>query len=221
MPPSATSAIRVVLAEDHTIVREGLRALLDSQPRMFVVAEATDGEAAVQACRQHLPDVVIMDLGMPKLNGVDATREIAMRCPRTKVLVLSMHGGEEYVRPAVRAGASGYLVKGSGISDLISAIESVHRGNAFFSPSVAHGMLANPTTGAAPTPRTEPRLTPRETEVLILVAEGRSSPEIARNLDLSVKTIEGHRGHIMTKLDARNVAGLVRHAIRLRLVSAD
>ena len=212
--------IRVVLAEDHTVVREGLRALLEGEPDVQVVAEATDGHGAIEACQHHQPDVVVMDLGMPRLNGIDATRQIVATWAATKVLVLSMHSTEEYVRPAVRAGASGYLVKGSGIADVISAIRAVHHGDAFFSPVVAKWLL----TERSPTPRPtggSEALTPREREVLTMVADGRSSPEIAQDLGLSVKTVEGHRSRIMAKLEARNVAALVRHAIRLGLVSAE
>jgi DNA-binding NarL/FixJ family response regulator len=218
------STIRVVLAEDHTIVREGLRALLDSRDDISVVAEAADGDAAVQAALQHKPDVVCMDLNLPGLNGVDATRSIRQQLPETHVLILSMYSTEEHVRPALRAGAEGYLVKGSGLADLVAAIQAVASGNAFFSPQVAKVVLdaSHKSAGGAPlADRTSADLTPREREILKLVAEGRSSPEIAKDLNLSVKTVEGHRGRIMAKLDAKNVAGLVRHAIRLGLVQAD
>ncbi|TPV95435.1 MAG: response regulator transcription factor [Myxococcales bacterium FL481] len=212
--------IRVVLAEDHTVVREGLRSLLEAEPDVHVVAEATDGFGALQACENHRPDVVLMDIGLPRLNGIDATRQIVGQYAGTKVLVLSMHSSEEYVRPAVRAGASGYLVKGSGIADVISAIRAIHRGDAFFSPAVARWLLTD-TAPASPQLRAADSLTPREREVLTLVADGRSSPEIASDLGLSVKTVEGHRSRMMAKLEARNVAALVRHAIRLGLVPAE
>jgi two-component system response regulator NreC len=133
--------VRVVLAEDHTIVREGLRALLDVREDIVVVAEVADGRAAVESVAAHKPDVVVMDLGMPELNGVDATRQIRKDHPSVQVLILSMHAGEEYVRPAIRAGASGYLLKGSGLSDLVSAIQAVARGDAFFSPAIAKIVL--------------------------------------------------------------------------------
>ena len=160
---------------------------------------------------------------MPGLNGVDATKAIREALPDTHVLILSMYSTEEHVRPAIRAGAEGYLLKGSGLSDLVAAIKAVASGNAFFSPQVAKIVLDDSRRAARTgvNERAGSELTPRERQVLKLVAEGRSSPEIARDLDLSVKTIEGHRGRIMAKLDTRNVAGLVRHAIRLGLVSAD
>ncbi|MCA9705613.1 MAG: response regulator transcription factor [Myxococcales bacterium] len=218
-----TDPVRVVLIEDHTIVREGLRALLDGRSDVTVVAEADNGSDGVAAVEKHRPDVVVMDLNMPGLNGVDATKAIRASLPDTHVLILSMYSTEEHVRPAIRAGAEGYLLKGSGLSDLVAAIKAVASGNAFFSPQVAKIVLDDSRRAARSgvNERAGSELTPRERQVLKLVAEGRSSPEIARDLDLSVKTVEGHRGRIMAKLDTRNVAGLVRHAIRLGLVSAD
>lgn len=221
---SEKKTIRVVLAEDHTIVREGLRALLDVRDDIEVVAEVADGRAAVEAVVAHKPDVAILDLGMPELNGVDATRIIRKDYPTTQVLILSMHSGEEYVRPAIRAGASGYLLKGSGLSDLVAAIQAVSRGDAFFSPAIAkivlHDSRRDGRTGGRD-PQPGDALTNREREILQLVAEGKSSPEIARQLSLSVKTVEGHRGRIMAKLDVHHVAGLVRHAIKIGLVTPD
>lgn len=218
-----SSPIRVLLAEDHTIVREGLKALLEHQPEVEIVGEASDGKLAVEQATALQPDVVVMDLSMPGLNGVDATRQIRRTLPDTHVLVLSMYSTEDYVRPAIRAGAGGFLLKGSGLTDLVAAIKAVASGNAFFSPEVARIVLQD--SQRAQTHGVEDRvgaeLTPREREVLRLVAEGNSSPEIAKLLGLSVKTVEGHRGRIMAKLDTHNVAGLVRHAIRIGLVSPD
>lgn len=218
-----TEPIRVVLAEDHLIVREGLRALLDGRDDVVVVAEADNGHDAVKAAKEHRPNVIVMDLNMPGLNGIDATKEIRQSQPDTHVLVLSMYSTEEHVRPAIRAGAEGYLLKGSGLSDLVAAIKAVATGNAFFSPQVAKIVLDDSRRAAKTgvNERAGNELTPRERQILKLVAEGGSSPEIARSLNVSVKTVEGHRGRIMAKLDAKNVAGLVRHAIRLGLVSAD
>ena len=214
--------IRVLLAEDHTIVREGLKALLTATEDLEVVGEVQNGREAVEAVARLSPDVVVMDLNMPELNGVDATREIREKPDAPKVLILSMYDGEEYVRPAIRAGASGYLLKGSGLSDLVKAIRAVAGGEAFFSPAVAMILLKDSRgeSGSTP-PDPGDGLTKREREVLTLVGEGKSSPEIAKLLGLSVKTVEGHRGRIMAKLGARNVAGLVRQAIRLGLVSAE
>ena len=215
--------IRVVLVEDHQIVREGLRALLEGTDAVEVVAEADNGNDAVEAVTKHRPNVVVMDLNLPGLNGVDATKAIRQAVPETHVLILSMYSTEEHVRPAIRAGAEGYLLKGSGLSDLVAAIKAVSSGNAFFSPQVAKIVLDDSRRAAkgGGSDRAGGELTPRERQILKLVAEGRSSPEIAKDLNLSVKTVEGHRGRIMAKLDTKNVAGLVRHAIRLGLVSAD
>jgi two-component system, NarL family, response regulator NreC len=215
--------IRVVLVEDHQIVRQGLRALLEGTDDVVVIAEADNGHDGVEIAKQHRPDVVVMDLNLPGLNGVDATKAIRQAVPEAHVLILSMYSTEEHVRPAIRAGAEGYLLKGSGLSDLVAAIKAVSTGNAFFSPQVAKIVLDDSrraAQGGIPD-RAGSELTPRERQILKLVAEGRSSPEIAKDLNLSVKTVEGHRGRIMAKLDTKNVAGLVRHAIRLGLVSAD
>ena len=219
---ATTAPIRVILAEDHTIVREGLRALLSARAEIEVIAEVGNGRAAVEAVSAHRPDVIVMDLGMPELNGVDATRMIRERFAATQVLILSMHSSEEYVRPAIRAGANGYLVKGSGLSDLVSAIEALARGEAFFSPAIAKILLQESRRAAVPKPAApSDGLTNRERQVLKLVAEGKSSPEIAELLSLSVKTVEGHRSRIMAKLETHNVAGMVRHAIRIGLISAE
>lgn len=217
-----TDAIRVLLAEDHTIVREGLKALLAATDDLQVVGEVGNGREAVEAVGRLSPDVIVMDLNMPELNGVDATRKIREQPEAPKVLILSMYDGEEYVRPAIRAGASGYLLKGSGLSDLVKAIREVAGGNAFFSPAVAKILLQESRGETKDEPK-DPAdgLTKREREVLTLVGEGKSSPEIAKLLGLSVKTIEGHRGRIMAKLGVHNVAGLVRQAIRIGLVKAE
>jgi two-component system, NarL family, response regulator NreC len=214
--------IRVILVEDHQIVREGLKALLDGRDDIEVIAEADNGRDAVEAAKRDQPDVVVMDLNMPGLNGVDATKAIREHAPNTRILILSMYSTEEHVRPAIRAGAGGYLIKGSGLSDLVAAIQAVAAGNAFFSPEIAKIVLDDSRrVGGGSQDRGSTELTPRERQVLKLVAEGQSSPEIAKTLGVSVKTVEGHRGRIMSKLDAKNVAGLVRHAVRLGLVGTD
>ncbi len=220
---SQMTDVRVYLAEDHTIVREGLSALLASHDDITVVGEAADGRTAVREVAQLKPDVVVMDLGLPELNGGDATRQICDIAPSTRVLVLSMHSGEEYVRPAIRAGARGYLIKGSGLSDLVAAIRSVATGEAFFSPSVAKVLLSTNSQDSRGTglEAEGQQLTGREREILQLVAEGKSTAEVAKLLALSVKTIEGYRTRIASKLGIKNVAGFVHHAIRLGLVSVD
>lgn len=211
--PTADARIRVLLVEDHTIVREGLRMLLEGHDDLCVVGEASDGQAAVREAMRLRPDVVLMDLSLPLLNGVDATRHIVRDAEGTRVLVLSMHSGEDHVRPALRAGASGFLVKGSGVADLVAGIRAVARGEAFLSPAAAAVMVRSG--------KSEAMLTPREREVLQLVAEGRSTADVARTLRLSVKTIEGHRSRLMAKLGAPNAVTLVRHAVRLGLVSPE
>jgi len=203
--------LKVLLADDHTIVREGLRALLASDAGIEIVGEASNGLEAVQLAERTKPDVVVMDLAMPELNGVDATARIRAASPSTQVVVLSMHATAAHVRPALKAGARGYLLKGSGLSDLLRAIRSVAGGEAFFSPAVASLLLESDDESGG-------SLTPREREVLQLVGEGHSSASIAERLHLSVKTVEGHRSRLMVKLRATNVAGLVRHAVRLGLV---
>ncbi len=212
MPPT----VRIALADDHNVVRQGLRALLEAVPDFAVVAEARDGTQMVEAVLRESPDVAVVDLGMPGLNGVEATRRIARERPRIRVLVLSMHTGEEYVREALAAGASGYLVKDSAVDDLVRAIRAVARGERFLSDAIApvadrvdkaHSPLG--------------RLTSREREVLQRIAEGNSNKEIASSLSLSVKTIEAHRTNLMTKLDIHDTASLTRFALARGLVRAD
>jgi two-component system, NarL family, response regulator NreC len=215
--------IRVVLADDHTIVRQGLCALLSTEPDIRVIGEASDGREVVALCARLNPDVVVMDAGMPELNGIDATRQVCKQSPSTRVVILSMYGCEEYVRPAIRAGASGYLLKGSGLDDLVAAIRAVAAGEVFFSLPIQKILLRDALTdgpaGSAPAIAAE--LSGREREILQLVGEGKTSPAIAKLLHLSVKTVEGHRSRIMAKLDVHDVAGLVRCAVRLGLVSID
>jgi two-component system, NarL family, response regulator NreC len=211
--------IRVLLVDDHTIVREGLRALLQGTPGIEVVGEASDGRESLREAQRLSPDVVVMDASMPGLNGIDATQRILELVPATRVLVLSMHAGEEYVRPALRAGASGYLVKGSGLSDLVAAIRAVAAGDSFVSPTVAKLLVQDAREAGVERARGTEELTVREREVLQLVAEGHSTQAIGQLLHLSPKTVEGHRGRVMQKLGVANVAGLVRHAIRLGLVT--
>jgi two-component system, NarL family, response regulator NreC len=209
--------LRIVLADDHTMVRQGLRALLAAEGDIDVVGEASDGREAVSLCTLLKPDVLVMDVGMPTLNGVDATRLVRKESPSTHVLILSMHACDEYVRPAIRAGASGYLLKGAGLNDLVAAIRAVAQGEAFFSPAVAKFLLREVQSDG----ERGPELSGREREVLQLVGEGKTSPEIAKLLHLSVKTVEGHRARIMARLNIHDVAGLVRYAVRVGLVSAD
>lgn len=201
--------IRVLLAEDHRIVREGLKAMLCGDPHMHVVGEAEHGQEAVEQVAALRPDVVVMDLSMPRLNGVDATARIRREHKDVQVVVLSMHADAAHVAPALKAGALGYLVKGAGLADLREAIVAVASRRRFLGQGVEAALAFD---------GDQNRLTTREREVLQLVGEGLSSPAIAERLGLSVKTIERHRGNLMQKLDAENVAGLVRAAVRLGLV---
>ena len=213
------STISVLLCDDHTIVRQGLRALLETQPDLRVVGEAADGLEAIDAATRLRPDVVVMDLGMPGLGGLDALQRIKRDRSGVGVLVLSMHGGEEYVLPAVRAGADGYLLKGSDLGDLVAALRAVAGGQAYFSPEVAKVLAEGTRRSREPAPEDPAqRLSEREREVLRLVAEGHTSPQIAAILHLSVKTVEGHRSRIMAKVGIHDVPGLTRLALRLHLL---
>lgn len=213
--------IRVVLADDHAIVRQGLRALLEAATGFAVVAEARDGAEALEAVAREAPDVVLLDLSMPGSSGVEALRRIREAVRHTRVLVLSMHSTSEYVRAALRSGADGYVVKGSGIKDLTTAIRAVAAGERFLSPEVERAalldLLDGPEIGLVVDPLE--RLTPREREVLQLIAEGHSNRAVADRLGLSAKTVDGHRTRIMTKLDLHDVTALTRFAIRHGLVS--
>ena len=208
--------LRILLAEDHTIVRQGLRALLSMQDDMEVVGEAEDGHTALALASSLQPDVMVMDIGLPLLNGIDATEQITQLYPQIAVLMLSMHSGEEYIRPALRAGARGFLLKGSDLSELTSAIRAVAAGQRFFAPQIAalirHDQAAMPDEAAQ-------RLSTRERQILQLVAEGYSSPQIAQRLHIAPKTVETHRARIMQKLHLHDLPALVRYAIRHGMIS--
>ena len=217
-----TDKIKVLLVDDHQIVREGLRALLVNAPDMEVVGEASDGRDAIDLAGKLNPDVVVMDLSLKGLHGEGAIRELHKRNSDARILVLSMYGSPDYVRPAMRAGATGYLVKGSGISEFVDAIRAVSTGQPFYSPEVrqaAEQARAEPAPGGERSPLDE--LTAREREVLQLVALGQTNREIAETLGLSAKTVDGHRTRIMAKLDLHDAASLTRFAIRHGLVSPD
>ncbi len=211
---------RVLLVDDHAVVRAGLRALLDSQAGVDVVAESSDGEAAVAAAVESSPDVIVMDVTMPGLNGIDATREILARVPTTRVLCLSMHGDRDMVRAVLEAGATGYVRKECAPHELVEAIEVVSSRRTYLSPSVAAAVVNDYTELLASSrPADQPRLTARERQVLQLVAEGHSTREIADRLFISPKTVSTHREHVMAKLGVRSVAGLTKYAIRHGLTS--
>jgi DNA-binding NarL/FixJ family response regulator len=208
----------IVVADDHKIVREGLVKLLEGRTDFSVIGEAADGEEAVKMVLEKKPDIVIMDIWMPRLSGIDATRRIAKRGSQTKVLVLSMHESRTYVEEVLRAGASGYIVKNSASSDLLQAIDAVQGGASYLSPAITQQVVDAIARPGDSSPSGVAMLTDREREVLQLIAEGLSSKEIAGMLGVSLKTIDSHRSNLMQKLDIHKVSGLVRFAIRAGLV---
>jgi DNA-binding NarL/FixJ family response regulator len=208
--------ITVILADDHTVVRQGLRVLLQSEDDIEIIGEADNGRLAVQMVKKFLPNVVVMDIAMPVLNGLEATRQITRTVPSTKVLILSSYSDDEYVQQLTEAGAAGYLVKQTAATDLLKAIREAHRGNAYFSPSIAKRLrdqCRDAFTAGQPVRRRTDYLTTREAEVLQLIAEGRANKQIASELCISIKTVEKHRQQVMNKLGIHDVAGLTRHAI--------
>ncbi len=214
--------LTVLLADDHALVRGGIRSLLERLPGVKVVAEVSDGREALAAIAAAAPDVVVMDISMPGLNGLDATARLTRENPGVKVLILSMHAGDDYVLQALAAGAAGYLVKDAATTELSLALEAVRRGEIYLSSSLPQNLLARHRDQLA-NPRVEifKSLTPRMREILQLIAEGKSSKEIAFLLNLSIKTIETHRMHLMARLDIHDVAGLVRYALRQGMISPD
>ncbi|MEX2446517.1 MAG: response regulator transcription factor [Dehalococcoidia bacterium] len=213
--------IRLLIADDHALLRQALRVLLEAQEGLDVVGEATNGRDAVEAAERLAPDVVLMDMVMPGLNGIDATRQIVKRSQGSRVLILTAYLEDERLLQSLRAGASGYVVKNSDMEELLLAIQSVHRGNTYFSTSVSDEISVNDVLLQAKQPEGKTGydlLTGREREVLQLIAEGLSNQAIADELVISVKTVEAHRSHIMTKLHAKNRTDLIRYAIRRGLV---
>jgi DNA-binding NarL/FixJ family response regulator len=211
--------IRILIADDHGVVAEGLKQLVEAEADMQVVALVGDGREAVQQARDSQPDVVLMDLSMPELNGADATRAILQRDPKCRVIVLSMYAQREYVRRALKAGAAGYVVKRSAAKEVVEAIRAVHAGQRYLSPRVADVVLEDYSDDKQDDPLA--RLSAREREVLQLLAEGRTGAEIAQRLSLSQKTVETYRARLVEKLGIRDLAGLVRFAIQRGLVSLD
>lgn len=213
--------IRVLLAEDHTIVRKGLRSLLDAEAGIEVVGGAGDGREAVRKVQQLSPDIVVMDIAMPGLNGLEGTRQIRKRFPEVKVVILTMHTDEEYILQILASGASGYVVKQAAPRELVSAIQSVHRGGSFFSPSISKKIVEGYIRQAEATVEANSyqKLTEREREVLQLIAEGHSTRQIGQLLHISVKTVETHRAHLTDKLDIHSVAELTQYAIRKGVIS--
>jgi DNA-binding NarL/FixJ family response regulator len=217
--------IRVLLADDHVLMRRGMRSWLQSMPGVEVVGEAGDGREALRQIAKVRPDVVLMDVGMPGLNGLDATARVTKDFPRVRVLILSMHANEEYVLQALRAGAGGYLLKDAEPEELEVALKAVGRGKTYLSPTVSQGMISDylrrvgaAAVGDAPAADESSPLTARQREILQLVAEGHTTKKIAALLYLSEKTVESHRLRLMRQLNIHDIAGLVRYAIRTGLV---
>ncbi len=208
--------IRVLLADDHAILRKGVRMMIDSQEDMEVVGEAKTGREAIAEARKLKPDVVVMDVSMPELNGIEGTRQICDELPQTKVIGLSMHKDSVYVREILRAGARGYLLKDSEDDDLVRAVRAVARGEAFLSPAISDAVLSDYRKHVS---NPVDLLTSREREVLTLIAEGKTNKEIANSLNLSVYTVESHRGSVMEKLNLHNTGDIVRFALRNGLMS--
>ena len=216
-----TKPIRVLLADDHTLVRAGICSLIKNMEGTEVIAEAGDGREALRLVRTHRPDVVLMDVAMPGLNGLEATARIAKKFPHVRVIILSMHINEEYVLQALRAGAAGYLVKGADAAELEIAIRAVARGETYLSPTVSKHVVTDYIQRISGETTSLELLTPRQREVLQLIAEGYSTKKIASTLKISVKTVETHRMQLMERLDIHDIAGLVRYAIRIGLVKPD
>lgn len=215
------NSINVLLAEDHQIVREGLRAMLNLEPDIKVVAEAENGRQAVELVTKVRPDVVVMDIAMPLLNGMEATRQILQAFPGTKILILSAHSDDAYVAMVMAIGASGYLIKQTAAHVLPEAIRAVHQGKTFFSPIIAkrrnHQKQKDRDQGELPG-KAVPTLSAREMEVLQLIAEGKANKETADELHISVKTVEKHRQSLMDKLNIHDTAGLTRYAISMGII---
>lgn len=218
MPGAAATGTQVLLVDDHEMMREALRHLIEAHEGISVVGEASDGRQAVEAVERLKPDVVVMDIWLPRLSGIAATKEIVRREPRTKVVILTQHERRSFVEDALRAGAAGYVVKSGSCRQLIEAIESVARGRSYIAPAVTDHLVGAIAHGAQLPQVGLAILTEREREVLQRIAEGLGSKEIAAELHLSQRTVESHRANLMRKLDIHKVSGLVRVAIREGLV---
>lgn len=211
-------SIRILIADDHSLVREGIRALLETMDDVEVIADASDGLDAIEMIQTHRPNLVLMDIGMARMNGLDATARIVKEFPGVRVVILSMHANEEYVLQALRAGASGYLLKDAKKQELMLAVKSVASGKTYLSPEVSKHVIDNYVQSVGTQGSPLEQLTPRQREILKLISEGRTNKEMAGILNLSIKTIDTHRTQLMDRLDIHDVAGLVRFAIKMGLV---
>ncbi len=213
--------VRIVLADDHALVRSGIRALCELLDGVTVVAEADDGNQVLEMVRAHHPDIVLMDIAMKMLNGLEATAQIKRESPQVSVIILSMHAADDYVLHALKAGASGYVLKDSAVHEIEAAITAVMRGEVYLCPQISGLVVRRYLQHAGAVEGPLGALTPRQREILQLIAEGHSTKDIGFRLGLSVKTAEAHRTQIMERLDIHDIAGLVRFAIRTGLVSSD
>ena len=211
--------IRILLVDDHAILREGIRALLEDEPDMAVIGEAEDGRTAVRLVCQLKPDVVLMDIALPLLNGLEATRQIKHDCPGVKVLILTMHDNDEYIHQALANGAMGYILKDATARELLDAIHAIQRGEAILSPAITRLVIENYLRwGDIQKDSSTNGLSPREREVLQLIAEGYSNKHIAEILCISIKTVQAHRMNLMAKLDLHNRADLIKYAIQRKII---
>jgi len=213
--------VRVLLADDHALVRAGIRALLEGLEGVTVVAEAGNGSEVLELARKHRPDVVLLDISMPGLGGLEASALLKQELPEVRVVMLSMHANEEYVLQALRAGAVGYMLKDSATAELELALQAVMQGETYLSPPISRQVVEGYVQRVGAEQPAADHLTPRQRQVLQLIAEGLSTKEIAYRLELSVKTVETHRAQLMERLQIRDIAGLVKYAIRNGLVSSE
>ena len=215
--------IRVLLVDDHRLFRSGVRAMLKDAARYDIVGEASNGREAVELAEKLLPDLILMDIAMPMLNGIEATRQISRKAPGARILIISMHSDPAYVQQALSAGAAGFVLKDAAFVEMLTAIETVTAGRTYLPPSLAEPIMVNYLRGARGeiSATAVDKLTPREREVLQLIGEGKANAEVAKLLFLSVRTVETHRQNIMEKLDVHTISGLTRFAIRHGLCTLD
>ncbi len=210
--------VRILLADDHKLVRAGIRSLLERLPGIEVVAEASDGREALRLIGEHRPQIVLMDIAMPELNGLEATRRAAKAFPDVSVIILSIYSDEEHVYQSLLAGASGYLLKGAAIEELELAIRAVAQHETYLSPPISRPVIMEYVRRTGGDSRSAKKLSPRQTEVLQLIAEGKSMKQIALGLSISVKTVESHRAALMNRIGIQDIAGLVRYAVKIGLI---
>lgn len=215
------SPIRVLIADDHVVMREGISFLLEAEPDIQVVGQASDGQEAWEKARQLKPDIVLMDITMPGISGLEATRQLRAALPETQVLVLTMHEGDEFFFRMLQAGASGYVLKGASSDELLNAIRAVHRGGVYLYPTMAKKLLTDYMSRPSTEQSSYDDLTPREREILTLIAQGLTNREIAAKLVISVNTVGTHRQNIMEKLDLHNKSELIKYAIRKGLIAVE